>query len=318
MLMCYQSKFKACLLKSPLVPHVESWHLRGFCFLLGDGGNDVSMIQEADCGVGVEGRVRLGPFDRPAAVPLSQARFLLRSLSWAETRTQMIPLYGQLLFYVEEAKMTGCFWAGVNAGVSQQLPSAWSPCHAGTGRELRPSTEQQSSSSSWRPSVFKMGPFHSPTEWCVFNPPLSISWWSVSVVSSPLSVFSCLSGRKAGRFGCGLLGDSVQTFGPFADGPRSKQLQALGSPQPICHPQEPVHQRHAGNTDTPPLAPCLSFALKFHRQITPFSDSVCRRKAAIWRKMWPQNAVLPWKDSWKLCVRETRLRNEESLYSYTT
>lgn len=54
---------------------------RGFCFLLGDGGNDVSMIQEADCGVGVEGRVRLGPFDRLADVPLSQARFLLRSLS---------------------------------------------------------------------------------------------------------------------------------------------------------------------------------------------------------------------------------------------
>lgn len=25
----------------------------------GDGGNDVSMIQEADCGVGVEGKVRL-------------------------------------------------------------------------------------------------------------------------------------------------------------------------------------------------------------------------------------------------------------------
>lgn len=45
-----------------LVNHwCESWHLCGFCFLLGDGGNDVSMIQEADCGVGVEGKVRLCP-----------------------------------------------------------------------------------------------------------------------------------------------------------------------------------------------------------------------------------------------------------------
>lgn len=41
-----------------------SWHFHGVCFLLGDGGNDVSMIQEADCGVGVEGKVRLSPSQR--------------------------------------------------------------------------------------------------------------------------------------------------------------------------------------------------------------------------------------------------------------
>lgn len=52
----------------------ESWHLYGFCFLLGDGGNDVSMIQEADCGVGVEGKVRLLPTE-----PLSQLAFPVKT-----------------------------------------------------------------------------------------------------------------------------------------------------------------------------------------------------------------------------------------------
>lgn len=54
----------------------ESWHLYGFCFLLGDGGNDVSMIQEADCGVGVEGKVRLSPSHCLTLTCLSH-RFLL-------------------------------------------------------------------------------------------------------------------------------------------------------------------------------------------------------------------------------------------------
>lgn len=54
---------------NPSLSWCESWHLHGFCFLLGDGGNDVSMIQEADCGVGVEGRVRLCPFDRHSHNP---------------------------------------------------------------------------------------------------------------------------------------------------------------------------------------------------------------------------------------------------------
>lgn len=56
----------------------------------------------------------------------------------------------------------------------------------------------------------------------------------------------CLTGRKAGRIGCWLLCDSVQTFGSSPHGPRSKQLQKVCSPQPVRHPPEPVHQCHAG------------------------------------------------------------------------
>lgn len=61
------TKFRECPVKHTHQKFVvvnlwcESWHLHGFCFLLGDGGNDVSMIQEADCGVGVEGKVRPRP-----------------------------------------------------------------------------------------------------------------------------------------------------------------------------------------------------------------------------------------------------------------
>lgn len=58
----------------------------------------------------------------------------------------------------------------------------------------------------------------------------------------------CLTGRKAGCVGCWLLCDSVQTFGSSTHGPWSKQLQKVCSPQPVCHPQESVHQCHAGTT----------------------------------------------------------------------
>lgn len=42
----------------PLKSWILQWHFSG------DGGNDVSMIQAADCGIGIEGKVML-------TVPLS-------------------------------------------------------------------------------------------------------------------------------------------------------------------------------------------------------------------------------------------------------
>lgn len=44
-------------------PHREDHWTRfttQFClyFVTGDGGNDVSMIQAADCGIGIEGKVK--------------------------------------------------------------------------------------------------------------------------------------------------------------------------------------------------------------------------------------------------------------------
>lgn len=32
--------------------------MRVYYFVTGDGGNDVSMIQAADCGIGIEGKVK--------------------------------------------------------------------------------------------------------------------------------------------------------------------------------------------------------------------------------------------------------------------
>lgn len=77
--------FKKCML---LNHWCEFWHLYGFCLLLGDGGNDVSMIQEADCGVGVEGKVRPSPSHRLMLTwhtnRFCALYFLLRYLSHSE------------------------------------------------------------------------------------------------------------------------------------------------------------------------------------------------------------------------------------------
>lgn len=87
----------------------ESWHLHGFYSLLGDGGNDVSMIQEADCGVGVEGKVRLSTsLPRSSIDALAEffsPRVSCQDLSHVQRPSaQMIPLYGASIVSQEEAK----------------------------------------------------------------------------------------------------------------------------------------------------------------------------------------------------------------------
>lgn len=78
----------------------------------------------------------------------------------------------------------------------------------------------------------------------------------------------CLTGRKAGRARRGLLGDAVQTSRPSAHGPRPKQLQRVRSPQPVCHPQEPLHQRHAGRAQ--PHHRAMKFTVIGRVEILPF------------------------------------------------
>mgnify|MGYP006996406842 CR=1 FL=1 len=53
-------------------------------------------------------------------------------------------------------------------------------------------------------------------------------------------------GGQAGFAGRRLLHHSVPAPRPPAHGARPQQLQALGRPQPVRHPQEPLHQCHAG------------------------------------------------------------------------
>lgn len=55
-----------------------------------------------------------------------------------------------------------------------------------------------------------------------------------------------IAGRKAGFAGRGLLHHPVQASRPATHGARPEQLQALGGSQPVRHPQEPLHQYHAG------------------------------------------------------------------------
>lgn len=99
--------------------------------LSGDGGNDVSMIQEADCGVGVEGKVRLsisspGSGD-DALAKFHSPRFLPTLSHVQQPSTQMIPLYETSIVSREEAKMTGCLCTQVKVDVSHQPASQSGP-----------------------------------------------------------------------------------------------------------------------------------------------------------------------------------------------
>lgn len=82
------------------------------------------MIQEADCGVGVEGKVRLCPSHRLTLAwcshRLFSLRFLSRSLTFRDKHTDDSSLWRSIV-WVEETKMTGCFCTQVKVNVSHQL-----------------------------------------------------------------------------------------------------------------------------------------------------------------------------------------------------
>lgn len=42
--------------------------IKALFFFSGDGGNDVSMIQAADCGIGIEGKVKTGVYCTSSSV----------------------------------------------------------------------------------------------------------------------------------------------------------------------------------------------------------------------------------------------------------
>lgn len=55
-----QTPVKVCYFYSfnLILSNIENMSFGFFVVVAGDGGNDVSMIQAADCGIGIEGKVR--------------------------------------------------------------------------------------------------------------------------------------------------------------------------------------------------------------------------------------------------------------------
>ncbi|KAI9803259.1 MAG: hypothetical protein M1825_002050 [Sarcosagium campestre] len=108
-------------LQKALVVKLVKRHLKAILLAIGDGANDVSMIQAAHIGVGISGMEGLQAA-RSADVSIAQFRFLRKLLlvhgAWAYQRVSKVILYS---FYKNIALYMTQFWYAFQNGFSGQV-----------------------------------------------------------------------------------------------------------------------------------------------------------------------------------------------------
>lgn len=109
-------------LQKALVVKLVKKNLKAILLAIGDGANDVSMIQAAHVGVGISGVEGLQAA-RSADVAISQFRFLRKLLlvhgSWSYTRLSKMILYS---FYKNICLYMTLFWYSFQSSFSGQVP----------------------------------------------------------------------------------------------------------------------------------------------------------------------------------------------------
>ncbi|CCE72554.1 Piso0_000138 [Millerozyma farinosa CBS 7064] len=112
--LCVQSDSVICCRASPsqkanMVSSIRKWNKKAVTLAIGDGANDIAMIQSADIGVGITGKEGLQAA-RAADYAIAQFRFLLKLLlvngRYNYVRTSKFVLctfYKELFFYLTQA-----------------------------------------------------------------------------------------------------------------------------------------------------------------------------------------------------------------------
>lgn len=99
-------------MQKALVVKLVKRHLKSLLLAIGDGANDVSMIQAAHVGVGISGMEGLQAA-RSADVAIAQFRFLRKLLlvhgAWSYSRISRVILYS---FYKNITLYMTQFWVG--------------------------------------------------------------------------------------------------------------------------------------------------------------------------------------------------------------
>ena len=113
------SRSRVSPLQKALVVKLVKRHLKAILLAIGDGANDVSMIQAAHVGVGISGMEGLQAA-RSADVSIGQFRYLRKLLlvhgSWSYHRVSRTILYS---FYKNVVLFMTQFWVCTKTGLSQ-------------------------------------------------------------------------------------------------------------------------------------------------------------------------------------------------------
>ena len=146
-------------LQKALVVKLVKRHLKALLLAIGDGANDVSMIQAAHVGVGISGVEGLQAA-RSADVAIGQFRFLRKLLlvhgAWSYQRISRVILYS---FYKNIAMFMTQFWVSVDANDCLKY-------NANSWAVLIPKRLLGSSHLRILDSLFLQRPLHSPATIC--------------------------------------------------------------------------------------------------------------------------------------------------------
>jgi phospholipid-transporting ATPase len=169
-------------LQKALVVKLVKRHKKAILLAIGDGANDVSMIQAAHIGVGISGMEGLQAA-RSADVAIAQFRFLRKLLlvhgAWSYQRVSKTILYS---FYKNITLYMTQFWVSNSIG-------------------LRKANANSSSTSSKTPSLGKSFTSHGPCHSTTSSSPFFLHWpWVSSINSSQLDcltdIHNCISSDR--------------------------------------------------------------------------------------------------------------------------
>ena len=225
-------------LQKALVVKLVKRHLKAILLAIGDGANDVSMIQAAHIGVGISGMEGLQAA-RSADVAIGQFRYLRKLLlvhgAWSYQRVSKVILYS---FYKNITLYMTQFWVCRDPSTSQTRLT-----YSSTHSKMR-SLEKSSTNLGRCPSITSFSQFYHLWRWVFLtNSSLRDSWIDThNCTSWDRRTHSSRCIRSSPGLAMGFIIPSYCTFSPRASGgltlPNGMARQpAIGFGGPHCTPQ---------------------------------------------------------------------------------
>jgi phospholipid-transporting ATPase len=225
-------------LQKALVVKLVKRHLKAILLAIGDGANDVSMIQAAHIGVGISGMEGLQAA-RSADVAIGQFRYLRKLLlvhgAWSYQRVSKVILYS---FYKNITLYMTQFWVCRDPATSQTGLT-----YSSTHSKMR-SLEKSSTNLGRCPSIMSFSQFYHLSLWVFLTSSfLRDSWTDIhNYTSWDRRTHSSRCIRSSPGLAMGFIIPSYCTFSLRASGGLTlpngmARQQAIGFGEPHCTPQ---------------------------------------------------------------------------------
>jgi hypothetical protein len=201
-------------LQKALVVKLVKRHLKAILLAIGDGANDVSMIQAAHIGVGISGMEGLQAA-RSADVAIGQFRYLRKLLlvhgAWSYQRVSKVILYS---FYKNITLYMTQFWVCRDPSTSQTELT-----YSSTHSKMR-SLEKSSTNLGRCPSITSFSQFYRLSRWVSLTSSFPRDYWTdtLNCTSWDRRTHSSRYTRSSPGLAMGFIIPSYCTFSPNISG----------------------------------------------------------------------------------------------------